>query len=1573
MDTIRLEGPLFVADALFDFLGGKLDDKPDFRVAIPAGTRLNDEIGRAFSIASAAWRAFEARREQNPQSSLRRFLGAFFSALGYAVPPDSSAKDASLPFRFPLSAPSLPVFFKWYPSAPSESLDTPERRFSGDGLPERRRSLSQFVQQWLNLRDDALWAVATDGRTLRLFRDNASLTRPAYVEADLARIFSEGRRGDFACLFRLLYRDRAGASGDGRDSVWEKLRAKGAEEGVRVFNDLRDGVVKALLHLGNGFLADPAVRAAVSAGDLSPETFYHELLRTAYRFLFLSAAEERGALHDPAADPAAAKIYDEGYSMRCLADRCRRASARDAHTDLWDGVRIVFRSLASGEPRLALPALGGIFRAAETPRLDAARLSNRALLDAVRALRWISRAGADQRIDYRNMGAEELGSVYESLLELVPSVSVADWRFSFVGIPDPLAPASPARGRRGGAAGNARKLTGSYYTPSSLVDELVRSTLSDAFLDARLKGLKTPAEREAALLSLAVLDPACGSGHFLLAAARRIAERLAQVRSGEDDVVTPDAFRAALRDVVARCVYGADLNPMAVELAKIALWIETLVPGRPLSFLDAHFACGNSVLGISDLDQLRHGIPADAFDEQPGDDPAVAASLKAANKSGLDDLRRNPGAASLFAQPDDALAAQRAAIDAMPGSTLDEIDAKASAWATFRDRLASHQLFVAADYYVAAFLLPKSDPAAEYPVTGRLSGLLQSDPTACPTPEGLAVATRAARDARALHWPLVFPDVFARGGFDCILANPPWDRIKLQEKEFFATRYPAIAAAKNANARKPLINGLRDGGPAERGLYEAYLDALSASVRQSAFVHAKRQKEKGEKDADVPSARYPLTGVGDVNLYALFAELILQILRPEGRAGFIVPTGICTDNSTQAYFNALADARRIESIHDFENRAGLFPAVHRMFKFSLLTLGKADRADLCFFLTDPAQLADDRRHFTLTPDEFALLNPNTRTCPVCRTGRDAELLKKIYRRVGVLRLDSGENPWGVEYKTLFHMSNDSRLFLDAPREDALPLYEAKMVHHFDHRWVTFEEGAPGGGEAEGDEDEAAESDVGQGRRYPTPAEKADPNWEPRPRYWVRRRDVFARLADVPPALFKAAKKWDVDAMRAALANWALLAFPDRELRDPEDTLRDLLGDAFVDLLPANWKARNFDPATRTPILREQLAGAAEDGFFDRFLETRSPQWLMGFRDITNAMNARTVIASIVPQAASGNKLPLLLSENNPRLLACLFADICSIPHDWAARQKVGGTTLNFFLFKQLATLSPSVYTQEDIDFIVPRVLELTYTTYSLKPWAEALGYSGAPFPWGEDRRALLRAELDARYAKLYGLDRDELRYILDPKEATGDPDFPSESFRVLRDDELSRFGEYRTRRLVLEAWREQELASIDTYVRQAAPFVEADVRKDYLKFLIRQMLRETGADTLSISEIFSAWAALSDPRRMVECTGMPIVTKQWAEQFKDAIREDDNLEDTLVRMCSDKQISISKSGMVSLRRFPLDESLAEVRDISLDARLALAYCRYMRSASETMRYKHDFSDAFIKRMEEGEFEYGIAA
>ena len=1514
IETIRLEGPLFVHDILRALFADKdlrpgSANAPVYPLALPPGTRLNDEIGRAFSIASAAWRAFLAQRDAHPQSALHRFLLTLFrDALAYSEQtfalsspglPETAPSAPELAFRLPLAP--LPVFSTLKPET---TLDAPDRRFSSpsDGLPPRRRSLSQFVQQWLNLRPDALWALATDGRTIRLFRDNASLTRPAFLEFDLERILSEGRYADFACLFYILHRSRAGAAPDASDSLWETLRTKGAAEGVRVFEALRDGVVRALLLLGNGFLAAPSIRAAFADGTLDDASFFRQLLHTAYRFLFLFAAEERDALHPPpggaggpppdggpgaeppslARTPSPREIYASGYSMRRLADRSRRSASRTAHTDLWEGVRIVFRSLATGEPRLALPALGGLFRTDQAPDLDAAPLSNRALLDAVRALRWTQTRNAEQRVDYRNLGAEELGSVYESLLELVPSVSLSDWRFAFLGIPDPFAPAAPSRSRGPAVAGNSRKTSGSYYTPAPLVDQLVRSTI-DPLLESRLKDLRTPAERETALLSLAILDPACGSGHFLLAAARRIAERLAQVRSGDDDVLTAASFRTALRDVVSHCIYGTDLNPLALELAKTALWLETLVPGQPLSFLDAHFACGNAVLGVLDLKTLPDGIPDDAYALLSGDDRETCTALKRKNRDAIRQRRRDTrqGSQQLsLLDPgllENDLSRQFAAIDAMPEDTLDQIEAKRAAHLSFLSSAATGPLANAANLYVSAFLLPKTASSAPDPQPS----LFPTDPPSPsgtgdpvpptsadifatlgfpgfppPDPDTLSAAATAAQSARALHWPLAFPAVFAKGGFDAVLGNPPWDVLQISEKEFFETRNPQIARLAGAS-RKRAIEALQTTDP---HLWSAYQTALRNHEHTVSFI--------------APSGRFKLSAHGKLNLYALFTELASQLLRSEGRAGLVLPSGIASDDSTKALFSSLVRSHRIESLISFENEElTLFPSIHHSFKFCLLSLGHADSADFAFFLRNVPMVADSRRHFSLTPEDFALLNPNTLTCPVFRTARDAELAKKIYHRTGVLwSEDPPANPWGIHLWTMFNLTTDSYLFQTAPSPSRLPLYEAKMIGIFDHRYNAF--------------DNPGQEDF----HLCTDSEKTDPDFEPTPRYWVEQSAVAE--AFVPPD------------------------------QDPND-----------------------EPPP-------------------------PPPYLMGWRDITNASTYRSTIASVFPLTGVGNSLPLIFTSKPPALSACLLGDLNSLVHDWVARQKISGVHLNFFMFKQIATLPPEAYTPEDIDYIVPRVLELTYTSNSLRPWAAALGYHGAPFPWDEDRRALLRAELDARYARLYGLSRDDLRYILDPKSVMG-PDFPSESFRVLQDSELRRFGEYRTARLVMSAWQEQELAEITTYVRQATPFAEPDTRKDYLKFLIRQMLRDTYSETLSVSELYAAWAALSDPARMAANKDMPAITKAWAAQFKDAIRDGDNLEDILVRMCADKQISISKHGLVSLRRFPLNESSPEVPDISMDASLALLYSRKMRETGESVRC--ELSDAFVQHMENGDFEYVIAA
>lgn len=279
----------------------------------------------------------------------------------------------------------------------------------------------------------------------------------------------------------------------------------------------------ALLIFGEGFIQHPAneaLRQALDTGTLSADAYFQQLLRLIYRLIFLFNVEERGLLH-PADDCtsaiAARGAYAEGYAVGRLRDLCLKRRARNRFDDHWQALCIVFKGLAEGEPRLAR-----LFAASQCPALDTASLDNAHLLAAMQQLRWSNHSGSLAPVDYRNLGSEELGSVYESLLELVPDIDLPARKFGFIGMGD----------SEGSTAGNARKLTGSYYTPDALVQELIRSAL-DPVIAQRLSS--HPANPVEALLSMRVIDPACGSGHFLLAAARRLAEQLAQLRAPDGE------------------------------------------------------------------------------------------------------------------------------------------------------------------------------------------------------------------------------------------------------------------------------------------------------------------------------------------------------------------------------------------------------------------------------------------------------------------------------------------------------------------------------------------------------------------------------------------------------------------------------------------------------------------------------------------------------------------------------------------------------------------------------------------------------------------------------------------------------------------------------------------------------------------------------------------------------------------------------------------------------------------------------------------------------------------------------
>jgi len=1280
--SITVEGGIFPADLLDQIAAGDAEGQAAKDFGIDGSRRLPDAIQGAFSDARAYWDAFQRRLARSKESSttLTRedWMAPFLELLGFEdlVLQRSSVQVGTDSYVISHRAGQDPYSPPVHIVAVDETLD----RRNGS-----RRSPHAVVQEYLN-RSDAVWGIVTNGERLRLLRDTARLAKPTYLEFDLQGMLEGNVYSEFVLLYRLLHASRFPRDfASVQDSWLEKYYQQGIEQGGPVREHLRDGVEEALKEIGTAFLRHPesgALRGRFESGSLKEKNYYRQLLRLVYRFLFLMVAEERRLIFPLSeAGTTLQTVYTRYYGIGRLRDRADRYFAGDQHCDLWLGLRETFRLLRDNDAakKLGLAALNGeLFGPGACADLESACCTNEELLRVVRHLstfvdeetgRRRGGSGQRRRVNYAALDVEEFGSVYESLLDFHPQVTLDPPEFALV-------------------TGSERKQTGSYYTPPELVRELIESALVPV-MEERLKGKRTKEEKEEALLGMRVCDPASGSGHFLLAAARRIARELARARGGEEEPA-PEEYRHALRDVIRHCTYAVDKNPLAVDLCKVALWVEGHNAGLPLSFLDNHIKCGDSLVGVADLSVLEKGIPDDAYKPVTGDDKEAAKHYRNRNK------REREGQLSLpvgAAPPDEGretLAREFDALAQQEEQTPGDVAAKEELYESLRGPGGKwYDLKVACDLWTYAFFAPLRHAGTDHidhvPTTSDVRGYLLRPNAANGALVGEAVGF--SQEMPFFHWPLEFPDVFARGRFDVVLGNPPWERIKLQEEEFFAVRAPEIAAARNKAARQRMINDLaRRGDP----LAAEFDGAKHAAEAQSKFVRA--------------CERFPLTGIGDINTYALFAEQCRMAISGRGRAGIIIPTGIATDTTTKDFFGSLINKGSLVKLLGFINEEMLFPGVLHNFKFCLLSMAgpgeNVKTPDFAFLCHSVEHSRQAERHFTLNREDLLILNPNTLTCPVFRTGADCDLTKSIYSRVPVLVDEkSGLNRWGLDLLSMFHMSNDSHLFHVEAGPGRLPLYEGKMIQQYDHRFASYET-------------------LQTGERMhmlpETPAFKhADPSYTVKPCYYVSAAEVDSKLAG------------------------------------------------------------------RT---------------------TR--QWLVGFRETTSSGLARSVIFSVIPRAAVGGKVTILFV--NPKLVGLvpsLLGNFNSLVLDYVARQKIGGADLPFFLLKQFAVLPPEAYSTADVRFIAPRVLELSYIAWDLKPFAEDMGLGGPPFPWDAERRALLRAELDAYYAALYGLTDEELRYVLDPHDVHGE-DFPSETFRVLKEREQREFGEYRTRRLVLEAWQQ---------------------------------------------------------------------------------------------------------------------------------------------------------------------------
>ena len=1093
--TISIEGGFFPPDLLerISLGDGGIKGQATGDFGLPPSRRLLDEMQRSFSDARKYWDAFGRRLERSRESrtTLTRevCMAGLFELLGFLPLEYQRAAVEAGGASFPIShrthsaenAPPIHIV----------AVDQP--------LDERgpaRRTPHALVQDFLN-RSEALWGVVTNGAKLRLLRDSARLSKPTYLEFDIQAMIEGNAYSEFVVLYRLLHATRFPSNGvEPHECLLEGYYTQGIEEGGRVRERLRDGVKSALEVLGTALVEHPrndVLRDTLHSGRLDEAGYYRQLLNFVYRMLFLMVTEERKLL-STGAHHERQSIYNRYYSITRLRDRAERYFAGDGHGDLWEGLAQTFRLFRdeTAAKRLGLSPLNGeLFRSSACRDIESVFCPNKSFLAAMRHLSTFDDNGVRRRVNYAHLDVEEFGSVYESLLDYGPVVQLG----GVSGVP----PCFEL------AAGTERKQTGSYYTPPELVHELIDSALVPVIED-RLAAAKTPESKEGALLALRVCDPASGSGHFLLAAARRIAHELAKVRTGEEEPGLVQ-YRSAIRDVVRNCIYAVDKNPLAVDLCKVALWIEGHAAGLPLGFLDHHIKCGDSLVGVSDLSVLTNGIPDDAYKTVTGDDKEAAKLYRQRNK------QERTGQRSMVLETPQAISVKLgedfAVFGALDERSPTDVQAKEELYQQLRGSGTRWwDVKTACDLWTYAFFASLRaagpDGLDHVPTTDNVRNALQGRNT---RPQLNGEANAASQVHPFFHWPLEFPDVFERGGFDVVLGNPPWERIKLQEKEFFDTRDRDIAAAPNKAARERLIRALPQHNPA---LAEEFRQAAHGSESTSRFVRG--------------SERFPLTGRGDVNTYSIFAETAPSICGPAGKVGIIVPSGIATDDTTKVFFADLVDRRSLVSLYDFENREKIFPGIDSRIKFCLLTLSGADRpspqAEFAFFLYRAEQLQDADRRFVLAPEDFALFNPNTRTCPVFRTRRDADIAGKMYRRAGVFwkesqRDESGVNPWGVKFQRMFDMSNDSGLFRTREqlvgegwqlegnifvRGDRryLPLYEAKLFHQYDHRFATFH----------GVEEEALR---GGNARDMTSVEKADPLTVVIPRYWVPEEEVTIRL------------------------------------------------------------------------------------------------------------------------------------------------------------------------------------------------------------------------------------------------------------------------------------------------------------------------------------------------------------------------------------------------------------------------------------------------------------------------------
>ena len=965
------------------------------------------------------------------------------------------------------------------------------------------------------------WGILTNGARWRLYYAGARSVAEQFFELDLAAVLGMPGDGHDAIpadvrrhwlrVFWLVFRRDAFLP----DAADERTFHERAIEEGRFHQERVAGSLSVLVFEQ---VFPDFVRALAKADPEAPLPEVRDAaLVLLYRLLFVLYAEDRDLL------PVRDSRYDD-YALRdrVRGDIGRRKDQGDVFSAsaarYWSAFDDLCRAIDAGDASIGLPPYnGGLFDRDGAPLLSRVRLGDAVMADVIDALSFERNGPRRRYINYRDLGVQQLGSIYERLLER----EVVREDGNIVVRPNVF----------------ARKDSGSYYTPDDLVDLIVRETvgpLADSRMEAfaakaedipssqvpedrrmgRLKQLD-PAEK---LLELKVCDPAMGSGHFLVNLvdylADRVIEAMAEAEALVEGYLSPlveriDGIRNTIMDnaedrgwtfdpaqlddrhivrrmVLKRCVYGVDKNPMAVELTKVSLWLHTFTVGAPLSFLDHHLRCGDSLFGTWVAPAVHRTEEASSLFLRGPLERATRAAAPMQIIEGLTDaeIAEAHRSADIFAE----ISEMTAPLDAFM-SLLHAFD-----WLGLRRRE------VKAAYL--NWLQGTSGNPIDIAQTG-LSGSAEAD-----LPH-LMDALALVASERFLNWQVAFPGVWSEweaneltGGFDAVIGNPPWDRMKLQQVEWFSARRREIAVAPRAADRKRMIAELeKSGDPLAQ-------DFRLASERAAAAARVARG-----------SGDYPLLAQGDLNLYSLFVERAMTLVKPDGMVGLLVPSGIASDKTAAPFFKSVATEGRLKALYDFENKKVFFPDVHASFKFCVFVASPRrlpEAAQCAFYLHAVSGVEDPERCFPLSADDFARVNPNTGTAPIFRSRRDAGLTAAIYERLPVLvDRSSGKEvkAWPVKYTRMFDMTNDSELFrtrseleeregawpiggnrFDSPSGEWVPLYVGRMIHQFDHRAASVHMNE------ENLHNPALSDDI-------SAEEKADPAFSPTPQYWVPRKKI----------------------------------------------------------------------------------------------------------------------------------------------------------------------------------------------------------------------------------------------------------------------------------------------------------------------------------------------------------------------------------------------------------------------------------------------------------------------------------